>query len=156
LVAAGWGVVQALTGGASLGQLEGVLAATLLGALPTVGLRPGVSLSKGGPAVALTVLAGLGLIGYFYSFVEIPTSSALLLTLALWAPWVDRIGFLRQRSYWTRASMRFLAVFLAVGAAVFLADAASHRLDPDGAPDSAGILQDWVGRFLATGHLFLS
>ncbi len=133
LVAAGWGVVQALSGGASFGQLDGVLAAALLGALAAVGLRPGPSLSKGGPAVVLTVLAGLGLAGYFYS--EVPASSSVLLALAPWTPWVDRIGFLRRRSYWTRASVRFLAVIVTAGAAVFLAEvAASPRLEVINAP----------------------
>ncbi len=137
LIAAGWGVVQVLSGGASLGQLDGVLAATLLGALATVGLRPGPALSRGGPAVVSTVMGGLGLVGFFYS--EVPASSETLLTLAPWVPWVDRIGFIRRRSYWTRASVRFLAVFLVVAAAVFLADAAaSPRPDDESGLASVG------------------
>ena len=103
----GGGAEHYSPGAASLGQPSTACwRRTLLGALPTVGLRPGLTLSKGGPAVATTVLAGLGLTGYFYS--EVPASSALLLALAPWTPWVDRIGFIRRRSYWTRASVRFL------------------------------------------------
>ena len=155
VVAAGWAVVQAFSGGASFAQLDGVLAATLLGALPTVGLRPGPSLSKGGPPVALSVLAGLGLAGYFYS--EVPAASALLLTLAPWAPWVDRIGFVRRRSYWTRAAVRFLAVLLVVGTAVFLVVVpASSRLDTESGIESARLFQDETGRFLVPKPGFLS
>ena len=120
LASAGWAVVQTLGGGASAGQLDGVLASTFLGALTTLGLRPGLALSKGGPPVALTVLAGLGLTGYFYA--EVPALSAVLLTLAPWAPWIDRIGVIRRRSYWTRASVRFLVVLLIVGVATFAAE----------------------------------
>ena len=120
LVSVGWAVVQTLGGGASAGQLDGVLASTFLGALTTVGLRPGPALSRGGPPVALTALAGLGLTGYFYA--EVPPSSAVLLALAPWAPWVDRIGLIRRRSYWTRASVRFLVVLLIVGLAAFAAE----------------------------------
>jgi hypothetical protein len=130
LVTAGWAVVQVLSFDASLGQLDGVLAAALLGALPTVGLRPGLALSKGGPAITTMVLAGLGLTGIFYS--NVPKPVALILVLAPWTPWVDRIGFIRRRSYWTRASVRFLAVLLTVGLAVFLADAWASRLLEDG------------------------
>lgn len=130
LVSAGWVVVQVLGGGASLGQLEGVLTSTLLGALLTVGLRPGSTLSKGGTAVVWTVLAGLGLTGYYYS--EVPAPVALLLVAAPWAPWVDRVGFIRRRSYWTRASVRFLTVLLTVGVAVFLADSSSTPRPDDG------------------------
>ena len=132
LVAAGWAVVQGLSGGASLAQLDGVLASTLLGALLTVGLRPGLALIQGGPPVVLTVLAGLGLTGYFDS--EVPASAGLILGVAPWVPWVDRIGLVRRRSYWTRASVRFLAVLLTVGAAVFLADAEA----PVGLDEEAG------------------
>ena len=133
LVSVGWAAVQALGGGASTGQLDGVLAATLLGALPTVGLRPGLALSKGGPAVALTVLVGLGLTGYFYS--EVPAGSATLLTVAPWAPWVDRIGFIRRRSYWTRASVRFAVVLAVVGLAAFAAESGSSlRLEGEAEP----------------------
>ena len=121
LVTVGWAVVQVLGGGAALGQLDGVLASTLLGALLTVGLRPGVSLSRGWPAIVSTVVVGLGLTGYCYS--EVPASVALILVAAPWAPWIDRVGFIRRRSYGTRASVRFLAVLLTVGIAVFIADA---------------------------------
>jgi hypothetical protein len=121
LVSLGWAVVQVLSNGASLGQLDGVLAATLLGALLTVGLRPGPALSKGAPPVVLIVLAGLGLIGYFYS--DVPARAALILVLAPWILWLDRIGFVRRRSYWTRASVRFLAISVTVGVAVFLSGA---------------------------------
>jgi hypothetical protein len=120
LVASGWAAVQMICHSAALAQLEGVLASTLLGALLTVGLRPGLALSKGGPPVVLIILAGLGLTGFFYSNEEVPPAAALILMAAQWAPWVDRIGFIRRRSYWTRASVRFLAVLLTVGTAVFV------------------------------------
>jgi hypothetical protein len=120
LVASGWAAVQMICHSAALAQLEVVVASTLLGALLTVGLRPGLALSKGGPPVVLIILAGLGLTGYFYSNDEVPPASALILVAAQWAPWVDRIGFIRRRSYWTRASVRFLAVLLTVGTAVFV------------------------------------
>lgn len=128
LVAAGWAAVQVRSGNAAAGQLDGVLASAALGALPAVGLRPGPTLARGGPAVASMVLAGLGLTGYFYS--EVPAAAALLLVLAPWAPWVDRIGLVRRRSPWTRASIRVLAVLIAVGAAVLVAEAGS-RPSPD-------------------------
>jgi hypothetical protein len=133
LVSVGWAVVQTLGGGASTGQLDGVLASTFLGALLSMGLRPGPALSRGGPPVALTVLAGLGLTGYFYA--EVPAVSAILLTLAPWAPWVDRIGFIRRRSYWTRASVRFLVVLLIVGVAAFAAQSGASTP----AEDAAGL-----------------
>jgi hypothetical protein len=130
LISAGWAAVQVLSGGAAPGQLDGVLASTALGALPVVGLRPGPALSRGGPAVATTVIAGLGLTGYFYS--EVPALSAILLALAPWAPWIDRIGPIRRRSPWTRAAVRGLAVLLAVGAAVLVAVTASSRALEEG------------------------
>ena len=133
LVSAGWAVVQTLGAGASAGQLNGVLASAFLGALLTTGLRPGLALARGGPPVALTVLAGLGLTGYFYA--EVPAVSAILLTLAPWAPWVDRIGFIRRRSYWTRASVRFLVVLLIVGVAAFTAESGASTP----AEDAAGL-----------------
>jgi hypothetical protein len=130
LISAGWAAVQVLSGGASTGQLDGVLASTALGALPVIGLRPGLALSRGGPAVATTVLSGLGLTGYFYS--EVPALSAVLLTLAPWAPWVDRIGLIRRRSPWTRAAVRGLAVLLVVGAGVLVAEAGSSHPPEEG------------------------
>ncbi len=130
LVSAGWAAVQVLSGGDPAGRLDGVLASTALGALPVVGLRPGLALSRGGPAVALTVLAGLGLVGYFSS--GVPAASALLLTLAPWVPWVDRVGPIRRRAPWTRAAVRGLAVLLAVGAAVLIAEAGSMAPIEDG------------------------
>ncbi len=132
LIALGWGAVLAISGDAGKGQLEGVLAASLLGALPTVGLRPGPALSKGGSAVASTVLGGLGVAGFFDS--GVPVLAASLMVLAPWALWVDRIGIIRRRSYWTRSAIRCLAVLLAVGAAVIAAEAgASPGLDPGSA-----------------------
>ncbi len=132
LIALGWGAVLAISGDAGKGQLEGVLAASLLGALPTVGLRPGPALSKGGAAVASTVLGGLGVAGFFDS--GVPVLAALLLVLAPWALWVDRIGVIRRRSYWTRSAIRCLAVLLAVGAAVIAAEAGTAPgLDPGSA-----------------------
>jgi hypothetical protein len=80
--------------------------------------------------VATTVLAGLGLTGYFYS--EVPALSAILLALAPWAPWIDRIGPIRRRSPWTRAAVRGLAVLLAVGAAVLVAVTATSRALEEG------------------------
>jgi hypothetical protein len=130
IISGGWAAVQVISGNASCGQLEGVLASTALGALPVVGLRPGLALSRGGSAVAITVLAGLGLTGYFYS--EVPAVSAILLTLAPWAPWIDRIGLIRRRSPWTRAAVRGLAVLLVVGAGVLVAVAGSSRALEDG------------------------
>jgi hypothetical protein len=126
LISSGWAIAQLLAGSPLLGQLEGVLASVLLGALTTVGLRPGLALSKGGPVIALTILAGLALTGYFEF--KLPGPVVSLLCLAPWAPWIDRIGVIRRRSYWTRASIRFLAVLLMVGLALVLADARSDRL----------------------------
>jgi hypothetical protein len=132
LVSAGWAAVQVHSGGASAGQLDGVLASAALGALPVVEIRSGPALSRGGPAVALAVLAGLGLAGTFYSYpVGVPAASAVLLILAPWAPWVDRIGPIRRRSPWTRAAVRGLAVLLAVGAAVLVAEAGGHPTPTD-------------------------
>jgi hypothetical protein len=130
LISAGWAAVQVLSGVASFGQLDGVLASTALGALPVIGLRPGLALSRGGPAVATTVVSGLGLTGYFYS--EVPALSAILLALAPWAPWIDRIGVIRRRSPWTRATVRGLAVLLVVGAGVLVAEAGSSQMLEEG------------------------
>ncbi|WP_435006556.1 hypothetical protein P12x_004091 [Tundrisphaera lichenicola] len=125
LVSSGWAAVQVLSGGASTGQLDAGLAATALGCLAVIGLRPGPALSRGGTAVATSVLSGLGLTGYFYS--EVPGPSALLLVFAPWAPWVDRIGVIRRSSPWTRAAVRVMAVLLAVGTAVLIAEASFSR-----------------------------
>ncbi len=131
LITMGWGAVLGISGDPSKGQLEVVLAAALLGALPTIGVRPGPGLSRGGPAVAAMVLGGLGVAGFFDS--GVPVLAASLLALSPWALWVDRIGIIRRRSYWTRSAVRCLAVLLAVGAAVIAAEAGTSPA-PDAVP----------------------
>ena len=78
-------------------------------------------------------LTGLGLTGYFYSpDPGVPALSAILLALAPWAPWIDRIGPIRRRSPWTRATVRGLAVLLVVGAGVLVAEAGSSQMLEEG------------------------
>jgi hypothetical protein len=126
LISLGWAIAEWMEGCDRLWPLHGVFASACFGCLTTLGIRPGLALSKGGPVIALTVLAGLAVIDIEEA--KLPRSVVTILCLAPWVPWIDRIALIRRRSYWTRASIRFLAVLMTIGLALVLADAKTERM----------------------------
>ena len=98
VVTAGSSVALLLTGSALLAQLALALAVTLFVSALAAWRRPSLSLSGGGVCVAVVLLAGLLMNGYFYS--ELPGLAALALFAAPVLGWVahlSRIGVAASR-----------------------------------------------------------
>jgi hypothetical protein len=121
LVSIGSALALALSGSLALGQLAGVLCAGL-GAGFVAALLPGGRRAEGLPVVAVA-LAGLWLVGHFYS--ELPATSALLLAAAPLAALALPQRTLTGRSAALIPALRVAAVLLPIAAAVALAHLAS-------------------------------
>jgi hypothetical protein len=119
IVSVGTSLVLLFSGSASLGQLAGVLAATMGVSLLLAFLRPGFSLGHGAVPVAMVLLAGLWINGKFYA--EVPTASAAMLILAPAAIWGVQAAVSKSSRPWQEVAIRSVAVSIPVLLAVALA-----------------------------------
>ena len=119
IVAAGSAAVVLFSGSASLGQLGGVLAATLSVAFSVACFKPSLTLARGAVPVVVVLLSALWIIGFFFAEVQLP--SALLLVVAPLAAWVAKVRALKDRPSWQVLLARATAVLVPVSVAVALA-----------------------------------
>jgi hypothetical protein len=125
IVAGGTGVALMLSGSLLLGQFAIVLAAAF-GAILAVGLvLPRAVKGRGIVPVAVTLLSGLWLCGYF--FAELPPASAFLLAGAS-IPALMLVTFDEDTDPWKGLLLRATVVTVPVALAVFLAFKASPPL----------------------------
>jgi len=126
IVAGGTGAALMLSGSMLLGQLAIVLAAALGAILGVAFLLPKAIKGRGIAPVAVALLSGLWLSGYF--FADLPSASALLLAAAS-IPAVMLVPFSENISRWKGLLLRAGVVIIPVAISVFLAFQASPPLD---------------------------
>jgi hypothetical protein len=128
--AVGTSVVLALSGSFAYGELCGVVAAALTGAVLAAALTPGPSDGLGGAAGAVTMsLGGLILLGYFYA--ELSAANAVLLVIALGIAGGRAPVFSASLGGWrgaARAALCIVAIVLAVAGAY--AATSAHAAGP--------------------------
>ena len=118
VTAAGGSVALFLTRSALLGQLGGVLAASIGTLTVASWLRPQRSLSGAVPVVAV-LLASLWSVGLLYS--EMPASCALLLAIAPLTAWITRLPRVRLLGGWRAALVCAAAAAVPVALALMIA-----------------------------------
>lgn len=126
VLASGSGLVLALSGSASQGQLGGALAAAVGAALVIALLQPRLSLAHGSIGPLVIALAGLWLNGTFYA--DVPSGSLVLLFAAPWLALVGRLRPVQRLAPWQSALVSAGAVLLPLAAAAAWAYAASPAL----------------------------
>jgi hypothetical protein len=122
-VAGGAAGLFVATGSIVLGELAAGLMAGLILVWIASWVAPGLSLSRGGVPVVVTVLGGLLLNGYFYS--STPAPSTIILVAAPLAAWAGLIGPAARLAAWQRATISLVAVLIVVAIAIGLAVAES-------------------------------
>ena len=119
IIATTTSVVLVLSGSALLGQLGGVLTASV-GAVVVLAWRlPAISLARSGTAVIAIWLGGLLLAGYLYA--AVPITSLILLILSPAAAWVGHLPYFKSARPWQRALVQLAAVSAPAILAVVLA-----------------------------------
>jgi hypothetical protein len=117
VVATGSAGLLVMSGSALLGQLAGLLAAASGAALVLAFWRPRVSLAGGGVTVAVLLLSGLWITGFFYA--EMPLPSAILAPLSLAAgAGLAQIPAVRGRGRGQLVVISLVAASILIGAAV--------------------------------------
>ena len=113
-----------------LASLGGVLAASM-GAIWLVSLvNRRMGISHGLIPGFATIHSGLLLVGVFYS--ELPRASALALTVAPLATFVDRLGPIARMSPWKRSAIRCGVMLIPLGVAVGVAIAMRPKEEDTG------------------------
>lgn len=126
LVCAGTALTVMLSGYASGGQLGVPLAGALVGIfIATFVLQSPVNVPG---ALSIGVVGHFALLTIGHFFGQLTLTNALLLLAAPQLNWIGEISLLRSKPIWIRRTSQIVAVVLAIGAAVMLAQ---HKFAAD-------------------------
>ncbi len=119
LVAGGTGVVILMSGSQSLGQMGLSLAGVLAAGWAVSWVLPNGAVTPATVGVALTLLVGLWLNGYYYA--SVTATNAVLLAVSPLAAWLVELLPLRKSPDWRVGVLRVVAIGIPVGVALALA-----------------------------------